>query len=126
MRKSTPPKSPFASLAQAAVRPGAGGLRPPSPAKAVGGGLLRLCEEIAGTLLRRRLESGDAVGAVRWVRSELVAHLPDCDEARAGRLVDLALELLHVKARGRFRRNPLELSELIAYAGRQLRAPEDN
>ncbi len=95
-------------------------------AQAVGSGLLRLCQEIAASLLRRRLESRDPVQAIRETRRELVAHLPGCDEARAGHLVDLALELLHVKARGRYRRNALELSELIARAARQLRDPRDN
>ena len=97
-----------------------------TPNKAVERGLLRLCEEIAGTLLRRRLEGGDPVEVVRRMRRDLVFHLPDCDETRAGRLVDLALELLHVKAHGRYRRNALELGELIAEAGRRLRDRRDN
>lgn len=94
--------------------------------KAVESGLLKLCEEIAGSLLHRRLESGDAVGAVRTMRLELTRHLPDCDATRAGWLVDLALELLHVKSKGRFKRNALELSELIARAGNQLRNVANN
>lgn len=99
---------------------------PVAPAKAAERGLLRLCEEIAGTLLRRRLEGGDPVEVVRRMRRDLVLHLPDCDDSRAGRLVDLALELLHVKAHGRYRRNALELGELIAEAGRRLRDRRDN
>jgi hypothetical protein len=98
----------------------------PEPPKAVESGLLRLCEEIAGTLLRRRLESGDPVQVIRGMRTELVRILPGCDETRAGCLVDLALELLHVKARGQFKRNALELSELIARAANRLRDAGDN
>ncbi len=98
----------------------------PVEREAVESGLLRLCEEIAGTLLRRRLESGDPADSVRATRRDLVRYLPDCDEARAGWLVDLALELLHVKSKGRFRRNALELSQLIARAGNQLRELSDN
>lgn len=108
---------PWKGRAAVSVRP---------EAKAVENGLLRLCQEIAGSLLRRRLESGDPVRAVREMRRELTRHLPDCDEARAGWLVDLALELLHVKARGQFKRNALELSELIARAANQLRDVADN
>lgn len=94
--------------------------------EAVEGGLFRLCEEVAGTLLRRVSENGDAATAVRAVRRDLVSHLPDCDIARAGHLIDLALELIRVKSRGRYLRNPLELSELVARAGRRLRNSSDN
>lgn len=110
----------------AAGRPSSSRSVSPDPQKAVESGLLRLCLEIAGSLLRRRLQCGDAVRAIREMRSELTRLLPDCDEARAGSLVDLALELLQVKARGQFRRNPLELSELIARAGNRLRDVADN
>ncbi|PAW63745.1 MAG: hypothetical protein B9S36_04105 [Verrucomicrobiia bacterium Tous-C2TDCM] len=89
-------------------------------------GLLRLCEEIAGSLLRRHLETGDAVQVVREIRACLVTTLPDCNEARAGWIVDLALELMHVKAHGFYQRNALELSELIARAGKQLREVRNN
>ncbi len=92
----------------------------------VEGGLFRLCEEVAGTLLRRVAENSDAAAAVRAVRRDLFSHLPDCDMARAGHLIDLALELIRVKSRGRYLRNPLELSELVARAGRRLRNSSDN
>lgn len=95
-------------------------------ARRVAGGLMKLCEEIACTLLRNLEDKGEAVAAVRATREALVTHLPDCDAERAGWLVDLALELLHVKAKGRFQRNALELSQLIARAGRQLRNLSDN
>ncbi len=98
----------------------------PAPGNAVEGGLLRLCQEIAGSLLRRRLECGSPVAAIREMRSELMKVLPECDEKRASCLIDLALELLHVKARGQFKRNALDLSELIARAGNQLRNAADN
>lgn len=76
-------------------------------------------------MLRRQLETGDPVRTVREVRRCLVATLR-CDDFRAGQIVDLALELIHVKINGRYRRNPLELSQLIARAGNQLRDLRDN
>ena len=97
-----------------------------SAEKPVESGLLRLCQEIAGSLLRRHLETGDAARAVREMRRTLLQVLPGCDETRAGWIVDLALELIHVKAKGQFKRNALELSELIARAGNQLREVRDN
>ncbi len=93
--------------------------------KPVEQGLLKLCEVVASTLLRRQLETGDADRTVREVRRCLMASLR-CDSVRAGRIVDLSLELIHVKTKGRYRRNPLELSELIARAGNQLRDVRDN
>jgi len=122
---------PVVALSKLAILPsksrGANSASAPRPEeKPVESGLLRLCQEIAGSLLRRRLESGDPVKAVREMRSELVKHLPDCNERRAGQLIDLALELIHVKANGSFKRNPLELSQLIARAGNQLRNVADN
>jgi hypothetical protein len=96
------------------------------PVKGLESGLLRLCEDVAGSLLRRHLETGDAARAVREMRRTLLQVLPGCDETRAGWIVDLALELIHVKAKGQFKRNALELSELIARAGNQLREVRDN
>ncbi|MBL9156638.1 MAG: hypothetical protein JNJ70_04180 [Verrucomicrobiales bacterium] len=96
------------------------------PGKEVESGLLRLCEDVAGSLLRRHLEINDAPQAVREMRATLLKVMPGCTEARAGWIVDLALELIHVKANGHFKRNALELSELIARAGNQLREVRDN
>jgi len=96
-----------------------------APPSSTESGLLRLCEEVAGRLLRRYLEIQDPVRAVREMRLELVALLA-CDQERAGQIVDLALELVHVKTHGSFKRNPLELSQLIARAGKQLRNLADN
>jgi hypothetical protein len=96
------------------------------PVKGLESGLLRLCEDVAGSLLRRHLETGDAVRSVREMRQTLLQVLPGCDETRAGWIVDLALELIQVKAKGQFKRNALELSELIARAGNQLREVRDN
>ncbi len=83
-------------------------------------GLLGLCHEIAGLILRRQMEKNDAVAVRREVRAKLV-ELMSCTEDRAERLIDLSLELIHVKIHGRYRLNPLELSLLIARAGNQLR-----
>ncbi len=93
--------------------------------KALCRGLLGLCHEIAGLILRRRMENRDAVAVRHEVRKRLVRML-SCPEERAERLIDLSLELIHVKIHGRFQRNPLELSLLIARAGNQLREAGDN
>lgn len=88
-------------------------------------GLLGLCHEIAGLLLRRQIEQNDAAAVRREVRARLVKMMA-CTGERADRLIDLSLELIHVKIHGRYDRNPLELSLLIARAGNQLREVRDN
>lgn len=119
--------SPFSAAPPSANRAG----RFPSPGfpsgeKTVESGLLCLCREVAGRLLRRHLETGDAAKSVREMRSLLVKTVPDCSEVRASWIVDLALELIQVKNTGAFKRNALELSLLIARAGNQLREVRDN
>ena len=94
--------------------------------KTVESGLLCLCREVAGRLLRRQIETGDAEKTVREMRSLLVKSVPECSEVRARWIVDLALELIHVKKNGTFKRSPLELSLLIARAGNHLRDVRDN
>ena len=93
--------------------------------ESVSSGLLGLCHEIAGLILRRQMEKNDAVAVRREVRARLV-RMMSCTEERAERLIDLSLELIHVKIHGRFQRNPLELSLLIARSGNQLRNVGDN
>jgi hypothetical protein len=93
--------------------------------KAVESGLLGLCHEIAGLILRRQMKKNDAVAVRQEVRARLV-EMMSCTEKRAEQLIDLSLELIHVKIHGRFQRNPLELSLLIARAGNQLREVGNN
>lgn len=88
--------------------------------ESVRSGLLGLCHEIAGLILRRHQEKNDPAAVRREVRARLV-QMMSCTEERAERLIDLSLELVHVKIHGHYRRNPLELSILIARAGNQLR-----
>ncbi len=88
-------------------------------------GLLAFCHEVSGLLIRRQLEVRNPQVVCRFVRSEIV-RLMSCSEERAGWIVDLSLELIHVKINGSFKRNPLELSLLIARAGNQLRRLSDN
>jgi len=88
-------------------------------------GLLGLCHEIAGLILRRQMEKNDAAAVRREVRARLM-QMMSCTAERAERLIELSLELIHVKIHGRYRRNPLELSLLIARAGNQLREVGDN
>jgi len=84
-----------------------------------------LCREIAGALLRRYLLTGDGAGARREIVAGLVEHL-ECERGRAEDLVDLALETIHAKSYGRYRRNLLELGMLVARAGGELRDPGAN
>lgn len=93
--------------------------------KSEGSGLLGLCHEIAGLLLRRYAENTAAPAVRREVKGKLMQMMA-CDAKRADHLLDLALELIHVKAKGRYKRNALELSLLIARAGDQVRNVEDN
>jgi hypothetical protein len=99
--------------------------RPSADSKPEVGGLLGLCHEIAGLLLRRYAENSDAV-AVRREAKAMLMKMMACDAVRADHLLDLALELIHVKAKGRYQRNALELSLLIARAGDQVRNVSDN
>lgn len=99
--------------------------RPESGKTPVESGLLGLCHEIAGLILRRHLEKIDAVSVRREVRERLVGMM-SCSRERAERLIDLSLELIHVKAHGHFKRSPIELSLLIALAGDRLRDVTDN
>lgn len=125
-RIQSQPVASLASLASLSTkRPAQDRAMAPGAPKPVERGLLGLCEEVAATLLRRQLETGDATRTVREVRRCLMASL-HCDSARAGQIVDLSLELIHVKVTGRYRRDPLELSQLIARAGNQLRDVRHN
>ncbi len=71
------------------------------------------------------MEKNDAAAVRREVRARLM-QMMSCTAERAERLIELSLELIHVKIHGRYRRNPLELSLLIARAGNQLREVGDN
>jgi len=71
------------------------------------------------------MEKNDAVAVRREVRARLMQTM-SCTAERAERLIELSLELIHVKIYGRYRRDPLELSLLIAWAGNQLREVGDN
>lgn len=88
-------------------------------------GLLGLCHEIAGLILRRHAEGKDAVTVRREVSANLVRVMA-CPTERAERLIDLSLELIHLKVHGRYQRDALELSLLIAQAANQLRKVGDN
>ena len=88
-------------------------------------GLLGLCHEIAGLLLRRYAENSDASVVRGEVKGELMRMMV-CNAERADHLLELALELIHVKAKGKYKRNALELSFLIARAGDQVRNVGDN
>lgn len=77
--------------------------------------LLRLCREIAGALIRCYLSAPNAA----LVREEICQGLMEqlkCDRLRAQRLIELAMELIHVHCYGEYQRDPLELGLLISRA----------
>ncbi len=83
------------------------------------GGLMSLCKEIAGTLIRRYAETGDPRKACDEVRSVLTEKL-DCGSERAIAMIDLALELIRLNSYGEYRRNDLEMSLLVSKAAGHL------
>lgn len=87
--------------------------------------LMTVCTEIAGELIRRYLNAPEAA----MVREELCLDLMEkvgCDRLRAQRLIELAMELIHVHCYGEYQRDTLELGLLIARAGDQVRDVTSN
>lgn len=86
----------------------------------LGKNLMALCREIAGAMLCRHASSEEATTSRRLICDGLVEKA-GCDRFQAERLIDLSLELIHVHCYGTYRRNPVELSLLIAQATGQQR-----
>jgi len=74
--------------------------------------LMSLCEEIAGTLLRRTGAGEEAALVRREIETGLRQHL-SCPDLQLKAIVDMSIELIHVKSYGRYHRNALELAYLI-------------
>lgn len=83
--------------------------------KSLGGGLVLLCKEIAGTLIYLYSETGDSRGACDQIRAVLTEKL-DCNPDRAIAMIDLALELIRLNSYGEYRRNDLEMGLLVSKA----------
>lgn len=80
-----------------------------------GRGLINFCRELSGIMMRQYSGEGD-VGELRSrLESSLIATLR-CSSLQAQCLIDLALELIHARIHGRYRRTEVELSYLIATA----------
>lgn len=77
--------------------------------------LLRFCRELAIILLRS-YRSDEEVGELRDKLSASLMVTLNCTEKQALCLVELALELIHAKLRGSYKRTEVELSYLIATA----------
>jgi hypothetical protein len=86
----------------------------------LGKNLMALCREIAGALLCRYASNEEASVSRRVILDGLVGKI-GCEVFQAERLIDLSLELIHVHSYGSYRRNPVELSLLIAQATGQQR-----
>ena len=80
-----------------------------------GKGLIKFCRELAVILIRRYMVENDADGLREKLCASLIATL-DCTRLQAQCLIDLALELIHAKVHGKYRRTDVELSFLIATA----------
>lgn len=80
-----------------------------------GKGLLPFCRELAGLLIRRYLIENDPAEVRRSVSRDLGKSMR-INQRSAGYLIDLALELIHLKVHGEYCRNEIELSLLISKA----------
>jgi len=80
-----------------------------------GKGLIKFCRELSVILIRQYLRNEDAAGLRNRTCDSLVATLK-CSSIQAQCLIDLALELIHAKVHGKYRRSNVELSYLIATA----------
>ena len=78
-------------------------------------GLLPFCKEVAGLLIRRYLVANDPAEVRRTVSADLQKSM-HCNKKSAAYLIDLALELIHLKVHGEYCRNEIELSLLISKA----------
>ncbi|MEM7698848.1 MAG: hypothetical protein AAF236_10630 [Verrucomicrobiota bacterium] len=87
--------------------------------------LLNLAREIAGALLRFHAE-GRCPKETRVIVAAALVEQLKCRRFEAERMIDLALEVIHLQAKGSFQRNTLELSYLIAQATGQVREVEAN
>lgn len=85
---------------------------PLSPGEKLSEALMSLCQEIAVTLLRRTGSGEKAAVVRREIEAGLRQHL-SCPDRQIEAIVELSIELIHVKSYGRYRRNALELAYLL-------------
>ena len=86
---------------------------------------MSLCQEIAVTLLRRT-GSGEKAAVVRREIEVGLRHHLSCPERQIKAIVDLSIELIHVKSYGRYHRNALELAYLLDLCSGQIGDLESN
>jgi len=80
-----------------------------------GKALMKFCRELTLVLIRRYSIDEDAADLRDSLCDSLEATLK-CTRAQANSLIDLSLEMIHAKVRGKYRRTDLEISYLIATA----------
>jgi len=80
-----------------------------------GKSLIKFCRELAGILIRGYRSEGDA-GEIRQRLAASLMETLRCSEKQALCLVELALELIHAKIHGKYRRSEADLACLIATA----------
>lgn len=80
--------------------------------------LIKFCRELSVILIRSYKMAGDQ-GDTGELREKLAASLMvtlNCTEKQALCLIELSLELIHAKLKGRYKRSEVDLSYLIATA----------
>jgi hypothetical protein len=80
-----------------------------------GKALMKFCRELTMVLIRRYSIDEDASDLRDSLCDSLESTLK-CTRAQANSLIDLSLEMIHAKVRGKYRRTDLEISYLIATA----------
>lgn len=98
---------------------------PLSPGEKLSEALMSLCQEIAGTLLRRTGSGENAAVVRREIEAGLRQHL-SCPDRQIKAIVELSIELIHVKSFGRYHRNALELAYLLDLCSGQAGVPAHN
>ncbi len=76
---------------------------------------MKFCRELAVIMIRRHSGEEEA-GQLRQNLAVDLQSALSCTALQSDCLIDIALEIIHAKVHGTYRRSPLELSYLIAMA----------
>lgn len=90
-----------------------------------GKGVIKFCRELAVILVRRYAVEDDAAELRSRLCASLIATL-QCGPSQAEALIDLALELIHSKTHGAYRRSAPDMGYLIAKASGAVRDVTSN
>ncbi len=128
MKTTTPPHTPVTT--KATDRPTGGQSEPETAAEknlvnqifqaGNGQGLIDFCRQLSQILIRAYIAETDLDSLRTRVCASLVTTL-QCSHQQAVCLVELALELIHSRVHGEYRRSTVELSYLITMASGAIR-----